>query len=189
MNKRSYKTTLASLFATPERIRILRKAAFSSGRMSVNSIASELGLSKGLVSKYLELLARQGAAKRVKGKCMIDGVAPLSKGVKVLLNLHSLRGVPFKKHPFIVSAGLYGSCAKGENTEGSDVDLWVRVSAADDARLAAFSAVVRKQVPQVKLLFLTEEKLRNLKQKDPLFYHALAFGSIILYGEKHGLEF
>lgn len=36
-------------------------------------------------------------------------------------------------------AGLYGSCAKGENTKDSDIDIWVKISNASELELARFS--------------------------------------------------
>ena len=94
----------------------------------------------------------------------------------------------FKKYHFIKSAGLYGSCAKGENTEDSDMDLWIRVEEVGEEKLAPLTIELNKKIKDMKILFLTDTKVEKIKKEDSLFYNALFFGSIILYGEKDGLQ-
>jgi len=42
-------------------------------------------------------------------------------------------------------------------------------------------------IANIKILILDDKKLELLKKKDPLFYYALHFGSIILQGEENGI--
>jgi predicted nucleotidyltransferase len=84
--------------------------------------------------------------------------------------------------------GLYGSCSKGENTEDSDVDLWVRLGETTESKKAALAALLRKRIRNVKPLFLSSEKIVELREKEELFYHALSFGSVTLYGVANALE-
>ena len=176
------------LFSTTERFTLLESLVFKTGRLSVNHVASQLHLSKGLVSKYVDLLIKEGLAKRVNGKFIINESSDVVKGVRLLLNVKRIPSALFKKYPFVQGAGLYGSCAKGENTEDSDVDLWIRIGKASDEQLAAFTAALRRHIERVNLLFLTDKKLAQLKREDELFYHALSFGSLVLYGASYGLE-
>ena len=122
------------------------------------------------------------------GKFMVNHSAPLVKGIKVLLNIESIDLLFLKKFNFVQGIGLYGSCAKGENTQDSDVDLWVLVSEINEEKKAALAAEIRKRIQNVKPLFLTKEKIKALKKEDELFYHALCFGSITLYGVSNALE-
>lgn len=51
------------LFSTKERVRIMRGVIYSEEGFGVNETANELRLSKGLVSKYFEILTREGLIK------------------------------------------------------------------------------------------------------------------------------
>lgn len=178
---------MESIFSTKERISILEAVIYKTGSISVNSVASRLKLSKGLVSKYLDILSREGILKRANGKFMA-AESPLGRGIKILLNI---RGIPcsiFRKYNFVKSAGLYGSCAKGENNEESDIDLWVRINDVSEEKLARLSSELNKRIEKLKILFITDKKIEKLKKEDELFYHSLAFGSITLYGDKDGIQ-
>lgn len=179
---------IENLLSTKERIRILGSIIFKTGELSVNLIAKDLKLSKGLISMYMELLAREGVVRRSKGKFLVRCDAPLVKGIKVLLNISGMDTRIFKKYPFVKAIGLYGSCSKGENTEDSDVDMWVRLEETTESKKAALAVQLRKKIRNAKPLFLSSEKIRELKAKEELFYHALSFGSMTLYGAPNALE-
>jgi predicted nucleotidyltransferase len=178
---------MEKIFSTKERVKILEAIIFKEGLLSVNEIASKLRLSKGLVSKYFDILTKEGILIRKNGKFLAKD-SFFAKGIKILLNIRQVNVKIFKKYPFIHSVGLYGSCAKGENREDSDVDLWIRVEKTNEEKLAALTSEVNKKIRNGKILFLTEEKIEQMKKDDPLFYHALAFGSISIYGDENGIQ-
>jgi len=166
---------MESIFSTKQRIKILEMVMFKTGTISVNNIANQLRLSKGLVSKYFDILAKMGILKKVNGKLHITD-SSLVKGIKILLNIK------------VRSVGLYGSCAKGENSEDSDIDLWIKVTNVSEEKLASLTSKLNKEIKNIKPLFLTDKKIEKAKKEDPLFYHSLVFGSIILYGGKDGIQ-
>lgn len=176
-----------NIFSTEERIKILKGIVFRTGNISVNATAGQLDLSKGLISKYFDILVKKGVLERTKSKFVVSDT-PLVKGIKILLNIKSLPLNTFKKYLFIISVGLYGSCAKGENTEDSDVDLWIKIKDVEEGKLASLSSLLNKKMKNVKLLFLTEKKVKILQKEDEVFYNSLTFGSIIIYGEKNGIQ-
>jgi len=178
---------MEDIFSTKQRIKILGVVVFKTGNISVNNIANQLRLSKGLVSKYFDILAKMGILKKVNGKLRITD-SSLVKGVKILLNIKRVDTYIFKRLSFVQVVGLYGSCAKGEDTEDSDIDLWIKVSNASEEKLAALTSKLNKAIKNVKPLFLTDKKIEKAKKEDPLFYNSLAFGSIILYGGKDGIQ-
>lgn len=45
------------------------------------------------------------------------------------------------------------------------------------------TADLRKNIKNVKPLLLNNEKIKKIKEEDPIFYHSLYFGSILIYGE------
>lgn len=178
---------MEKIFSTKERIKILKAVIFSEQPISVNVIAVRLKISKGLVSKYLDVLLKEGIAKKSNGKYLIVD-STITKGVKILLNIADIDVVVFKKFDFVEAVGLYGSCAKGENVDGSDVDLWIKVKEVSDEKLASLTAEMKKKIRNVKPLFLTTKKIEKMKKEDELFYHSLSFGSVILYGEKDTIQ-
>lgn len=178
---------MEKIFSTKERLKILEAIIFKEGSLSVNEIASKLRLSKGLVSKYFDILTKEGILTRKNGKFFAKQ-SSFAKGIKILLNIKQVSLKIFKKYPFIQSVGLYGSCAKGENREDSDVDLWIRIRKTSDEKLAALTSEINNKIRNVKVLFLTKEKIEQIKKNDPLFYHALAFGSISVYGDEDGIQ-
>jgi predicted nucleotidyltransferase len=188
MNAKSgWGKTMEKIFSTKERIKILKAIIFSEKPISVNAVAANLKLSKGLVSKYLDVLLKESIVKKSNGKYLIDDSSS-TKGVKILLNIQAIETGIFRKYDFVEAAGLYGSCAKGENTESSDVDLWVRIKEVADVKVAPLTAEINKKIKKAKPLFLTNKKIEKMKKGDELFYHSLSFGSIILYGEKDAIQ-
>ncbi len=174
------------IFSTPERLKIIQYIIFKETTLSVNSIANELHVSKGLVSKYFELLLAEGIVKRSNKKYIVLD-SSIIKAIKILINISAIKPTIFKKFNFIKSVGLYGSCAKGENTEKSDVDIWLLIQDVRDDQIASLNAEIIDKIKNVQPLFFTQKKLEKIKQNDQLFYHSLAFGSIIIYGEKDAI--
>src|SRR3989338_8130721 len=163
-----------SIFSTKERIKILKAVIFSDQPISVNLLAVKLKISKGLVSKYLDVLLKEGITKKSNGKYLIvDSL--ITKGAKILLNITCVDAGIFKRFDFVEAVGLYGSCAKGENTDESDVDIWVKVKDVSDEKAASLTAVMNK-------------KIKKMKKGDELFYHSLSFGSIMLYGDNNAIQ-
>ena len=75
---------MENIFSTKERIKILRAIIFITEAVSVNNIAKQLRLSKGLISKYFEILVKNKILRRAKGKFSVTD-SSLVKGIKVFL--------------------------------------------------------------------------------------------------------
>jgi predicted nucleotidyltransferase len=180
---------IEKIFSTRERVKILESLIFQEGAISVNNLAARLQISKGLVSQYLRMLVQEGVVKR-KGSKFIVINSGITKGIKILFNIQTIIRCLriFKKFKFIEAVGIYGSCAKGENTEKSDVDLWIKIKKAQEADVAFLTTKLHSKVKNLKPLFLTPQKIQKIKKEDPLFYHSLVFGSIIVYGKTDALE-
>jgi len=177
---------MEKIFSTNKRLRILETIIFSNRPIGVNIVASNLKVSKGLVSKYLDVLSRKSVLKRLNGKYVIVD-SSLTKGLKILINLINIDINIFKKFNFVEAAGLFGSCARGENNEDSDVDIWIKIKEVSDEKTASLTTEMNKKIRNVKPLYLTKKKIEKLKKEDILFYYSLSFGSIILYGEKDAI--
>jgi len=172
------------MLSTKERVKILEITIFKEDIFGVNEIAKQLNLSKGLVSKYFEILVRRNILRKKERKfCVRNNV--LVKSFKILFNLKKINPKIFKKYKFIKAAGIYGSCVKGTNTESSDVDLWIKVDKIKEKDVIKLSSELRKKIKNVKILILDDKKISTLKKEDLMFYHSLYFGSVIIYGEEN----
>jgi predicted nucleotidyltransferase len=169
------------LLSTEERVNILRGIIYRNEQLSVGKVAKDTKLSKGLVSKYLNLLAKEGVLKRTTGKFQLQENLE-TKTLRIFLNLSYLHVDVLKRFKFVKSAGIYGSFAKGENREDSDIDMWLLISQAGEEQMAKLTGELRRVFGNLKPLYLTLEKIRVLRKEDPVFYHSLIFGSITIYG-------
>ena len=175
---------IAKLFSTEERVKILENVIFREREFGVNEIAKQLNLSKGLVSKYFEILVNECVLGRKRRKFYVQNNI-LVRSLKILFNLQKIDPKIFRKYKFVRAAGIYGSSVKGTNTESSDVDLWVKVEKLkEESGIIKLASELRRKIRNVKVLFLDGGKIRMLREKDPLFYYSLYFGSIIIYGEE-----
>ncbi len=177
---------MTNLFSTRQRVKILEKVIYQTGHLSVSVLARELNISKGLVSKYFSILVKEGILKERKNKPFISDNYKV-KAIRLLFNLSRFQPNIFNRFKFIKAAGLYGSYVKGENTEESDIDLWIKIEVAKEEELAKLSRQLNTKFRDLRVLFLTDEKIEKIKEADPPFYHSLSFGSIIIYGEENAL--
>lgn len=168
-----------SLLSSKERIKILSYILYKTEPLSVNKTAKELNLSKALISQFFQTLRKKKILNNKNG--IISNLN--TKALKILLNLNSFNTKILNK-PFVKAAGLYGSFIKGENSEESDIDLWVLTENAKEEQLAKLTNELQGKYRNIKPLYLTKEKLQILGNKDKLFYHSLVFGSLTIYGDK-----
>ncbi len=176
---------IEELLSTRERIMIIEYALYKTGEISTNRTAKEINVSKGLVSKFFGIMAKEGLLKRTGNKFLsLDNMR--SRAIKLLLNMSRIDWNIFKKYEFVKSAGIYGSVAKGADTKESDIDIWIFIKKTSEERMARLSAELRKAYGNVSPLYLTDEKIRHLKKTDAVFYHSLIFGSMVIFGD--GIE-
>lgn len=171
-----------TLISTKEREAILKYIIYKTGPLSVTAVAGHLNVSKSLVSNLFSKLCREKVLVRKGSKYALRETTRL-KALRLLFNLSSFDPSFFSAYSYVRAAGMYGSWAKGTNTEESDLDLWVKVQNADSMKLAKLQSRILKRHKDAKILFLDNEKLKELKSKNLMFYHSLVFGSIIVYGD------
>ena len=78
-----------------------------------------------------------------------------------------------------------GSCAKGSNTEASDIDVWILVEGASERGLAELTRKLKAMDERIKPLYLTQDRIGALKKEDLTFYYSIYFGSIDIFGDKN----
>ena len=176
---------IETILSTKAREKILNQIIYKTGYITVSKVAEDVKLSKGLVSKYLNSLVKEGILKRSNGKFVVQNSIQ-TKASRILLNLNVFDTYIFKKYKFVKSVGIYGSFVKGENTEDSDIDMWILIDKVSEENLAKLTNDLKKTFGNVKPLYLTEQKIKVLRKNDPIFYHSLIFGSIMVHGD--GIE-
>lgn len=175
---------LPELFKSEERILILRHVSIRTS-FTVQSIIDTTGVSKGLVSEYLNMLIREELLTRTK-RTITREDSTLWKAIKRLLNLDLL-----KDHITLPSwargIGIYGSWAEGTNYVGSDLDLWLLVdtfSPEVEIKAAELDQNIATAIHcEVNSLILTREKLQYICTHDQPFYSGLMRGHLTLEGE------
>jgi len=174
---------LPEIFKTEERIRILRHISLRQSA-TIGSVALAAGVSKGLVSGYLNMLVGEGLLRR-ENRIFLRDDTPLWPAIKRLLNLDLLKdaiGLP----EWARGIGIYGSWASGTNTTESDLDLWVLVdtlSPETEIRAAELEQTIAMHTRcEVNALVLTPEMVQHFREHDRPFYMALITGHLTLRG-------
>ncbi len=173
---------LTELFKTEKRVEILYYVLYHD-LSSVTEISKETGVSKGLVSRFLDYLKNKGLLERQGMKYHPKGSAKERK-IKILLNLDKI-DLNQCDLDWADTIGIYGSWASGTNTSESDFDIWIKVKKyPPEQKISQLNKDLRTMTnSEVNMLILTPEKLETLKNTDKPFYNSLLRNSIILKGE------
>ena len=143
-------------------------------------IAKATSLSKGGTNQSLHELAKQGVLKtEEKGRMIfycVDIKSPLIRQYKVLQNIASLEDVVKKLKSLAERVILFGSCAKGEDRQESDVDLLV--VGQEKERIRALVPQT-KEKRKIQLLVKTPQEYIILEDKEPVFYQQIQQGIVL----------
>jgi len=170
------------LISTGEREKTIKEIIYRTKPFTVTEIAKKIKFGKPFISKFLSILLSKRIVKK-RGRKFVISKNNDVKSVKLLFNINKFNERIFTKYEVIKAVGLYGSWAKGDNNENSDLDLWIKVKEIDDSKIAKINSEVGGLFRNTDIVFLDEKKKEHLKKKDVQFYHSLVFGSIMLYGD------
>jgi predicted nucleotidyltransferase len=130
-----------------------------------------------------ELLVKTEEKNRILYQANMEN--PALRHLKISYNLSYLQekkvvGFITKKMKSVTSIILFGSFAKGENDESSDVDI-VTISLSKDKPTAELAKLLGRDV---NLLNFTPAQWSNQSKKNRAFYLDVIVDGIILYGTK-----
>ncbi len=172
---------LSYLFSTPERVKILKQVLFNDD-LTNNEIAMRTGVNKGLISVYLRELVNKGLLIK-NGSKYRSSKSSVSKQVKILINLITIGSWNIDTTK-ILSMGIFGSWATGENTSQSDLDLWIMLKKIDNRITGELlSAISRNSDIEPDLLVLTPEKWKMICENDPPFHTSITRNGIKIHGD------
>jgi predicted nucleotidyltransferase len=172
---------LPDLFGTRERVALLSDI-LDRESCTVQEISDATRITKGLVSRYLALLAREGILVR-EGRRYHLRLTAMTRQVKILVNISRARTI-VSLPAWARGIGLYGSWASGTNTKESDLDIWIAASVLpDELVVAALERFWKKKCScELHLLLLTPEKLKAMKTGDEPFFSSFERTAITLGG-------
>ncbi len=139
------------------------------GKAHAQQLGKRIKLSRKAMLDGLHALAGAGILSveeigRTKQYSLCRG-NPVAKQLKILFTVESVLPFLEKLKGSGVEAYLYGSAARGEDTEASDIDI-ILIGNAD--RKSALGAI--KATERLKLIYLTFVEYSSLARKDKAFY-------------------
>lgn len=142
------------------------------------------GVSRAGTNFALRDIYKEGLIKREKRGRMyfysIDIANPLIKQLKITQNITRLSNLLEKLKPFSLKVILYGSAAKGTNTQESDLDLFILTREKNEIKKIIFESSLREKIQYVSQ---TPNEYARSKEENPVFHKEISEG-IILWDQK-----
>jgi len=142
----------------------------------------KLGISLGSASRSLNLLEKENLVnKEEKGKLSrykANMENPILRELKILFTLFETEELIKDLKLISNQIILYGSCATGEDTMDSDIDLFIH----SDNSKKINKSINKHQTyigRTVSLVVFNDMELRKLKQKDKPFYSRIKKGRLL----------
>jgi len=152
-------------------------AAHSQADVSFTELRKETGLSSATVAKWLkELEDKQLVSHRPLGNMKLyrmEREHPLVKQMNILRTISGLLPLRDIAKRFDCKIYLYGSCARGEDTEKSDIDLFIITEEHHREIQSMVEEIrVKKRLPitMFQLQLFTSLGWAQMARKDPAFY-------------------
>jgi len=142
-----------------------------------SEIVGRIRVSKAGANIALRRLVESGLVKRsVKGRVhlyQVDSRNPLIKQFKVMECVAELYSLIGQIKDFSQQIILFGSAARGENIEDSDIDLFVLTREDDKVR-----SRIKKfdKNGKIKAVLKTPTSFAKLERNDSVFYHEIQRG-------------
>jgi predicted nucleotidyltransferase len=175
------------IFTTSNSLRVLGYLAEHPGEEFLSSeVQQETRLSRaGAYLALKNLVGRGFAVKKERGRFhlfAVDHANPLVKQFKVLKNVASLEPLLLRLRPQAVKIVLFGSAGRGEDTFGSDLDLFILTRDPETAAEVLASFTSEKKIQPV---VLTPAERPDFEQKERIFCGEIDRG-IVLWEETDG---
>jgi len=163
-------------------------AKFSDQEFHEREIARRAGISFGSANRVLNDLFADGIlARRQAGKMLFysfNSGDPIAKTFKILVSVSLLRPLVKNLCEFASEIVLYGSCARGEDTSASDVDLFVVSEEKEKALRTIESFRFRKGFEHIRIAPVALSPVELLKsEKTDKEFLSLVREGIVLWDE------
>lgn len=155
-------------------------------RFHVRDLSRLLNYDVSLMSKNLRELESFGLVKHEDvGNLVLYSAnmnSVLLKQVKICFTLLELNDCIHKIDPISSHSILYGSCAKGEDTSSSDIDLFIETIEKDAVR-GVMENCQKTLTRTLAPVIVTPDEMYKMKMTDNTFFSSINQGIILKEGE------
>lgn len=141
--------------------------------------------STGSVNQILKLLLDLDIVEREKkGNLFLYSINSgnlLLKYFKIFENILFIHSLVEKLKPYAYEIVLYGSCARGENTEKSDIDIFIKTEHASKAR--SIIDKYRTAGYNIKAVMIDPLEISSSRKADEVFYGEVKKGIVLWRGK------
>lgn len=152
---------------------------------SEREIQNAIRASIGSVNQTLKLLLELDIVTRErKGNVFLYQVNSanfLLKYFKIFENLLYIYDFVKEVKPYASEIVLYGSCAKGENNEDSDIDIFIKTEYKAKVRKIVNKYRIRED--KLKAVILDPLEIASSKKSDEVFYNEIRKGIVLWKGK------
>lgn len=139
-----------------------------------------IGISKAGANFALRDLVKTGLILREKrGRMFFYRVSSgntVIKHLKILQNIISFYSLIEKIKSLSLKIVLYGSASKGENTDESDIDIFIMTREPEEVKKIIFKDKMRKEIQYVAN---TPNEFIKLKKENPIFFKEIGNGIVL----------
>jgi predicted nucleotidyltransferase/predicted transcriptional regulator len=185
-DQKNFLTSFESLFRKSSLVIITTLGRDYTEKFHVRDLSRMLNYDVSLVSKNLKKIEQMGLVRRedvgnlVFYQANMDSV--LLRHMKICFTLIELNDLVQKIRPVSNISILYGSCAKGEDTLESDIDLFIE--AIEKGTVQNIINDVQKRILRtLSPVIVTPEESYHMKMTDKNFYSSIHEGIILSEGE------
>jgi hypothetical protein len=155
-------------------------------RFHVRDLSRLLQYDVSLISKNLKKLESLGVVKHEDVGNLVfyqaNMTSMLLKQMKICFTLLELNDLIYDIDPISSNSILYGSCAKGEDTVSSDIDLFIQTIEKDTVR-EVLNNYQKRIARTLSPVIATPDEMYKMKMTDKNFFSSINQGIILKEGE------
>jgi predicted nucleotidyltransferase len=143
-------------------------------------------ISKGSANSILRKLAEADILERRETGRMVfyrfNNRNAVARQLKVLFNVYSLQRLVVRLAPHSKRVILFGSCAEGMDTRGSDVDLFILTQEREEV-IGEINACQKNLERRLSPLVVNANEFANLRRADRPLYERVLKGIVLWESE------
>ncbi|MFH1504511.1 MAG: nucleotidyltransferase domain-containing protein [Candidatus Omnitrophota bacterium] len=170
--------------------KILKYLLLNSGKSCYErEIARGSGVSYGSANRLLnDLYKKRIVERKIEGKMNYYTVAssnPYLQEFKILINLLLLEPLIEKLKPYTRKIVLFGSCTTGENTQESDIDLFILTTGEDIVRsiISKYSYSPKIANKKIQAIIESPADMAKTAKESKVFIEQVKKGKILWESE------
>lgn len=167
---------------------ILSYLSKNKGMLYGRKIAEDIGINQGSTSIILKDFNKMGLVEsEYAGKTIlykVNGENPLIRHFRIFENLVEINELIESIKPYSREIILFGSCARGEDDQNSDIDLFI---VADDDNKEVIREIIEnyKIDREIKPVIVSSLELIEMEENDKIFLNEINKGLKLWEGERY----